>query len=135
MGVPEEAVGAPVEAVDVESPPETAPPPQPAAVSFRQVLRTADAWDVLLMVTGTICGAACGAVQPWCARLGRVACGLRVPLLLLRAQRSAGPRDRARPRSSAAAARRRPLRTTLPCCVARGGGAPPQRAGGALALF
>ena len=61
MGAPEEAAPA----ADVEAPP--APPPKPPAVPFREVLRTADAWDVLLMITGTICGAACGAVQPWCA--------------------------------------------------------------------
>ena len=60
MGAPEEAAPA----ADVEAPP--APPPKPPAVPFREVLRTADTWDVVLMITGTICGAACGAVQPWC---------------------------------------------------------------------
>jgi hypothetical protein len=43
-----------------------APEAAPVAVSFREVLRTADAYDKVLMLCGTVCGAACGSVQPWC---------------------------------------------------------------------
>jgi hypothetical protein len=56
-------------AADVEAAPPA--PEAPAAVSFREVLRTADAADVALMVAGSICGAACGSVQPWCVRAAR----------------------------------------------------------------
>lgn len=41
--------------------------PAEAAVSFLQLLRTADWLDWLLMLTGTVCAMATGAVQPWCA--------------------------------------------------------------------
>jgi len=52
----------------------SAKPAEPA-VSLLQVLRTADAYDILLMTVGTICGAACGAVQPWCGD-GALCCTL-----------------------------------------------------------
>ncbi len=81
-------------AADVEAPPA---PPAPPAVPFREVLRTADAWDILLMITGSICGAACGAVQPWCAKRAGAA------LVVSSAARLCGPRSG---RMGARAARR-----------------------------
>ena len=102
MGAPEEAAPA----ADVEAPP--APPPKPPAVPFREVLRTADALDVVLMITGTICGAACGAVQPWCG----ARCSLTFRGRLLGAS---GPR---RGRSPSRASRRGTLLSPAACCGA-----------------
>lgn len=42
------------------------PKPAEPAVSFRQLIRTADWLDWILMICGTVCAFATGAVQPWC---------------------------------------------------------------------
>lgn len=91
MEAAEDAKGA---LADVEAAPPA--PEAPAAVSFREVLRTADAADVALMVAGSICGAACGSVQPWCVAARRE-----------RERRKTLPRKRHSPTVAAAAARAR----------------------------
>lgn len=40
--------------------------PADEAVSFRELIRTADFLDWVLMFFGTVCAFATGAVQPWC---------------------------------------------------------------------
>lgn len=103
MGMEEDATVA----ADVEAPPAL---PAPPAVPFREVLRTADAWDILLMITGSICGAACGAVQPWCAKRAGAA------LVVSSAARLCGPRSgRMRARAARRGAQSRP---SAGCCVA-----------------
>lgn len=122
-------------AADVEAP--TPAPPAPPAVPFREVLRTADAWDVLLMVTGSICGAACGAVQPWCAKRASAAlvvlalhgCAPRAAVASASGPRAAAPSCARRPAAASRPGKARGAAGGLGCAIEapRGHSAPLHR--------